>query len=75
MSSSVALRIEGSFVEDMLGLSQNLRAQVSASKITPNHPPPKLGHLDSPFHRTREIIHRNTPLSSFKGLNACTDVV
>ena len=44
MSSSVALRIEGSF-EDMLGLSQNLGEEVSASKITPRHPPPKLSHL------------------------------
>ena len=47
MSSSVALRIEGSF-EDMPSLFATTR--ISASKITPNHPPPELNHF-GPFLR------------------------
>jgi len=46
MSSSVALRIEGSS-EDMLGLSQNLGAEVSAKiKITRKHPQPNWANWD-----------------------------
>ena len=45
MSSSVALRIEGSF-EDMPSLFATTR--ISASKITRSHPPPELNHF-GPF--------------------------